>query len=629
MATVEDALRVALDHHLTGRAAEAEVIYRRILDAVPAEESALHLLGLLYAQSGRTDAAVQLIRRSLAANPGAAEPNANLGKLERVRGNVAAAADRFRRALILTPQVPDRASVYAELCQELRRWDAVAGALRLLSALQPDSGAVCARLGIARRYGGDPDGAGALLRRAVRVRPDFAESWHHLGVALSATDDPAALAAVDRALVLEPADVDVWLNRARMMTRLRRRDPASILPSALRAARLRPDRAEAWALVGPLRRDCGDAVAAAAALRRALVAEPGHAAALGDLAGAMRDLGRIDEALSGHDRAVQLAPALPALRWNRGLTRLLAGDFAGGWDDYEERWRTPGFPTPPRDLGRPLWRGGDVVGRTILLHEEQGRGDAIQFARYAPLVARRGARVVLEVGADLVPLMRTLDGIEVVVAAGEPLPPYDLHCPLLSLPRAFATTAHTVPAAVPYLRADPERARAWRERIAGEGPAVGIVWAGNPDFARDRERSPGLAALLPILGVPGVRVFGLQVGLRRADLDRVAMPASFTDLGSELRDFADTAAVVASLDLVVSSCTAVAHLAGALAVPVWVLLSSAPDWRWQRDRDDSPWYPTARLFRQPTPGDWGSVAEVVRQALFAGGASFRAVGAPE
>ena len=205
---------------------------------------------------------------------------------------------------------------------------------------------------------------------------------------------------------------------------------------------------------------------------------------------------------------------------------------------------------------------------------------------------------------------------ETVIGCGEAVPPSDIECPLMSLPAVFATALDSIPAALPYLRADPVRSALWRDRLGTGGePKVGVVWAGNPNFRHDRRRSPGLAALRSIFDLPGIRFFGLQMAEGRRDLEKIAMPESFRDLGGDIVDFADTAAIMDNLDLVISSCTAPAHLAGALARPVWILLPHAPDWRWLLDRDDSPWYPTARLFRQPAPGDWRSVAERVAAAM--------------
>ncbi|AWJ87453.1 hypothetical protein TSH58p_29180 (plasmid) [Azospirillum sp. TSH58] len=641
MATLDEALAIALDLHTAGRTEEAETLYGRILDAVPDEPNALHLYGLLCAQGGRLEQASGLLEKAVALRPGLPEYRANLAMLHQARGNPAAAAEEYRAALHLCPDSAALAFPLAGAARQAGQGGLAVAAYRRTTLIQPDLAEPMVQAGILLRYEGRTGEAVSALRRAVRLRPDHGEAWHHLGVALQRVRDPEAAVALSHAAALLPEDATVRLNLGRAQydaarwdaaaATLRRAlslDPANdgaleILAAARRKTggegeavaalhrllRLRPDAANGWhalSLAEP---------GSLGALHRALALRPDHTSALSGLANRLRDRREIAASLRLHDRAVRLQPSSAEARWNRSLARLLAGDLTGGWEDYEARWRVADFPTKPRGLPQPLWSGEDIAGRTILLHEEQGRGDAIQFVRYAPLVAARGARVLLEVGADLVPLFRGLPGVERVFGRGEPLPPFDWQCPLLSLPRAFGTRLETIPAAVPYLTADPARTAAWRERLAGDDLTVGLVWAGNPQFAGDRERSPGLAALAPLLAVPGCRVFGLQLGPGRDALSQRAMPPSFTDLAPEIRDFADTAAIMASLDLVVSSCTAPAHLAGALGVPLWVLLSHAPDWRWLLDRADSPWYPTARLFRQPRPGDWAAVADEVAAAL--------------
>ncbi|QCO16647.1 hypothetical protein D3869_15155 (plasmid) [Azospirillum brasilense] len=642
MATLDEALAIALDLHTAGRTEEAETLYGRILDAVPDEPNALHLYGLLCAQGGRLEQAAGLLERAVALRPGLPDYRANLATLHQARGNPAAAAAEYRAALRLCPDSAALAFPLAGAARQAGDSGLALAAYRRTTVIQPDLAEPLVQSGILLRYAGRTGEAVTALRRAVRLRPDHGEAWHHLGVALQRVRDREAAAALSQAAALLPEDPAVRLNLGRAHYDAGRWDAAA---AALRGAlALDPAKDDVWELLAAARRKVaggeGEAVAALrrllrlrpdaadgwyalsfaepdarGALRRALALQPDHRNALGGLANRLRDRREIAASLRLHDRAVRLQPVSAEARWNRSLARLLAGDLAGGWEDYEARWGVADFPTKPRGLPQPLWSGEGIAGRTILLHEEQGRGDAIQFVRYAPLVAARGARVLLEVGADLVPLFSGLPGVERVVARGEPLPEFDWQCPLLSLPRAFTTRLETIPATVPYLTADPARAAAWRQRLAGDGLAVGLVWAGNPQFAGDRERSPGLAALAPLLAVPGCRFFGLQLGPGHDELAGRAMPPSFTDLAPGIRDFADTAAIMASLDLVVSSCTAPAHLAGALGVPLWVLLSHAPDWRWLLDRADSPWYPTARLFRQPRPGDWAAVAGDAAAAL--------------
>ena len=280
-----------------------------------------------------------------------------------------------------------------------------------------------------------------------------------------------------------------------------------------------------------------------------------------------------------------------------GQLLLLTGDFAQGWEECE--WRVQ------RLMPMARWRGAPLKGERILIHGEQGYGDNFQFVRYAALVAERGGRVVVGTRQGMRPLLLTVPGIVDVVESGESVGAVQWQIPMLSLPYVFATRLETIPASVPYIAAESARVTRWRQRLADGAPLkVGLVWSGNTEARYNARRSPGLAALRPLLDCAGVRFYGLQMGGGRKDLAGAELPASFTDLGPELADFSDTAAAMTALDLVITPCTSTAHLAGALARPVWVMLGSDPDWRWLLGRDTSPWYPTARLFRQPRGGDW-------------------------
>jgi hypothetical protein len=298
------------------------------------------------------------------------------------------------------------------------------------------------------------------------------------------------------------------------------------------------------------------------------------------------------------------------------MSLLLTGDFGRGWIEYE--WRRKGASTGPsrRDFPRPLWLGGKkIADKTILLHSEQGFGDTIQFCRYVPLVAARGARVVLEVEQPLLDLLTGLAGATRVTAKGNPLPDFDLQCSLLSLPLAFRTQLETIPSAMPYLRAPDQALLKWGTRLpAKRRPRIGIAWAGNSKHIRDRERSIDLRCLLPLLDVDATFV-SLQKEVRARDTATLRESADIIHFGHELDGFSDTAALISHLDLVISVDTAVAHLAGGLGKPVWILLAHVPDWRWLLGRDDSPWYPTARLFRQSETREWDSVIKRVRDAL--------------
>jgi tetratricopeptide (TPR) repeat protein len=425
-----------------------------------------------------------------------------------------------------------------------------------------------------------------LLATAVELRPGAAEALCNLGLALRGLKrHEEAVEACDAALAIDPNHAAAHHNRGNALADLDRHEEA------------------------------------AAAHARAVALGPDSAESLYGLGNALRELRRHDEALATYRRALELAPGRTDIRFNIALTQLLTGALREGFAGYDHRFDKPEFAELRGRFATPAWRGDEpVAGRTVLLHPEQGMGDVIQCVRYAPLLAAQGARVIAAVTAPLQPLLAGMPGIEAVVWDRSAPPAHDLHCPYLSLPRAFGTTLETIPATVPYLAAPADRARAWETRLAAlplPRPRVGLVWAGNPGFANDRHRSIPLSTLAPLLATAGVQFVSLQRDLREGDETALQRLPNLVQLGEELRDFADTAAVIASLDLVISVDTAVAHLAGALGKPVWILLPRSPDWRWMLDREDSPWYPTARLFRQPRTGDWSSVVVRLGDALAA------------
>jgi len=433
--------------------------------------------------------------------------------------------------------------------------------------------------GVAAYAAGRLDAAEAAFRARLDHVPEDAEALSNLAAVLNATlRHVEAEAACRAALSVQP---DFWAACGNLGT----------------ALHCQQRRAEAMA-------------AYAGALRR----NPTHVNACTNLAVALLEEGRVEVALAMHDAAVELAPENAEVRCNRALALLSAGDLARGFAEYEWRWQTPTMQ--PHGLTGPCWQGDDPAGRTILVHAEGGFGDTLQFLRYIPLLVARGARVVLRVQPPLVRLLRRLPGPVAVLGEGEPLPPYDLHCPMLSLPHRFATTLQTVPAQIPYMQADAAKTAWWRARLGGQGPRVGLVWAGasRPGMAvahaMNARRSLPADALAPLAGMAGVRFVSLQK-------DQPLPPGiDMADPMPHCADFDDTAAVVAGLDLVIAVDTAVAHLAGALGRPVWLLSRYDACWRWLHGRRDSPWYPgLLRLYRQPAPGEWGPVLREVADDL--------------
>jgi tetratricopeptide (TPR) repeat protein len=328
----------------------------------------------------------------------------------------------------------------------------------------------------------------------------------------------------------------------------------------------------------------------------------------------LNDQGKLDEAAACYRRALELRPDYADAHWNQSLLLLLTGDLERGWAKYEWRWKIKQWS--PRDFPQTLWDAQPLEGRTILLHAEQGLGDTIQFARYASLVKERGGAVIVECQRPLLSLLASCAGIDRLVGQGDELPPFDVQVPLLSLPGIFHTSLRDIPATVPYLFAHPSLVERWRQELGGiAGFKIGIAWRGSPIHKNDRARSIPLSCFEPLAGLPDIHLFSLQKGAGTEELQDARDHFPVAELGSRLEDFMDTAAVLKNLDLVITCDTAVAHLAGALGVPVWVAIPFAPDWRWLLGRSDSPWYPTMRLFRQKKLGNWEDVFEEIKAEL--------------
>lgn len=468
--------------------------------------------------------------------------------------------------------------------------------------VQGDLGAVLIALG---RH----EEALAALQAALALNPEDPQAWHHHGLALKGLGrSEQALHSYARSLSLVDA-VLTRCNRAVLLHQLGRWNEA--LADLDQALKLNPAHAPAHYNRGNTLQAQGRWQEALAAYDQALALQPDFAAAHSNRADVLRELARLDEALAGYQQALARAPNQPDTRFNRALAWLLQGRYEEGFEAYEWRWQRDGRQRWQRHFTQPLWLGAQALaGKTVLLHAEQGLGDTVQFCRYVPLVQALGAEVVLEVPPSLLGLMAGVPGAHALVAAGQALPPFDLHCPLGSLPHALRTTLHTVPAQVPYLSVPLPRRQRWARHFGEEGFRIGICWQGQPGPV-DAGRSFPLALFKRMAALPGVRLISLHKGAGEQQLTQlppgmqVEVPPP--DFDAEVQAaFLDTAAVMQHCHLVITSDTAVAHLAGALGLPVWLVLKQVPDWRWLLHRQDSPWYPTMRLFRQPEAGDWNT-----------------------
>jgi tetratricopeptide (TPR) repeat protein len=539
--------------HRAGRLDEAEKIYARILKSLPDQFDALLLMAQLKMARGKAAEAYRLAIAATAVRPDSADARVALGHILRALKRDDEALAAFEKALAIVPGHIDALG---------SRGDA------LLARGRAEEGLQC-------------------FDKILTLAPGHREARANRGAAL------AKLERYEEAL----AEFDAVLAQAPQ-------HPSPHYSIALY------NRANALTSVGRYAESL-------AAYDRVLAAVPQHAPAWNNRGNALMVLKRHADAVESFSKAVAHKPDYADAYFNRSLALLAVGDYARGFTDYEWRWKRSGMPAARRNFGRPLWLGEFPLARkTILVHSEQGLGDCIQFARYIPLLAREGASVVLEVQAELKSLLSRLVGVSQIFARGEALPGFDVQCPVGSLPLAHKTVAASVPAEIPYLATDEKRLAKWRPRLeALKTPRVAFVWAGNVSHANDRNRSITFAQLKPLWENGAASFVSLQRELRRSDAEELKKAPDVLHLGDEFSDLDDTAAVIALCELVVSVDTSVAHLAAAMGRPTWVLLPFSPDWRWTLEAERSPWYPAARLFRQPQLGDWASVIERVRMEL--------------
>ena len=551
-----DLLLLAVKFHTQGRLPEAEQACRVILGAQAGNATAAHLLAVVLCQSGRLAEGETILRRLAAGRPNDSEILRHLVDALFEQGKLREALDRARALVALAP---GDASAHARLGASLQALDMPVEAVTAFEA------------------------AAALMPDDRGMRSEL------------------ALANYDLAAFLHSAG-----RTAEAETAYRR------------AAALAPDLADPHLGLGNLLYAQERYAEAAAAFRDALAVRPDWPQALVNAGVATERLPDCDgDAIALYRQAIALRPDYPLAHYNLGVALLRRGDYREGWREYEWRWRGGVPELLARTLPQPEWDGGPLEGRTVLLHGDEGFGDTIQFVRFAHYAAERGGRVLLEVQPALARLLRGLPGLDQVIARGEPLPPFDCHLSLLSLPGILDLPESAFMVSARYLSPGPVDAARWRQRLddGGKGLRVGLVWSGNPAHRGDRQRSLAVERLLARLGDLPVRLYGVQADVRASDAAALAVWPDLVNLGSGVRDFADTAALLSQLDLLISVDTATAHLAGAVGCPVWVMLPFFADWRWQKGRDDTPWYSGMRLFRQSFPGDWDGVLSRVEQAL--------------
>jgi tetratricopeptide (TPR) repeat protein len=599
--------------HQQGRLAEARACYDAVLERDPRHVDALNLAAVTSFQTGWTEQGVELVRRAIALKPDVAASHANLGQALNTLGRHAEAAQALRRALALQPGAP---KAHAALGFTLLAMGDAEGALASFDAalaLLPTFAEAHNSRGLALHRLGRTDEAMESFGQAIQLQPRDPAAYVNAANALAdAGRWDEALDRLDVALRLRPDTFEALNSRAIVLKQLGHGDRA--LADLVRAALLQPTLAGARYNLGALLKELRRLDEALLEFDAALALDPRHAEAHYSRGVALAELGRSDEAIAAFDQAIALKPHYAEAVFGRSLSRLQLGDFEQGLRDYEQRKAL----TPPlgrRPYAQPEWRGEqDIRGKVLFLHHEQGFGDTLMFGRYAKLAEARGAEVALSVQAPLQRLMTSLSPTIRVIGGDEEPERFDLHAPLMSLPIAFGTTAQTIPAEPRYLASEAGLRAAWAARLPAAGRRrIGLVWASNRENLQLTQRSVGLAAMAPLLEADADWI-SLQKDPAPGEAEAFAA-AGGLHLGDELQDFADTAALLDLMDLVITVDTSVAHLAGALGKPVHILLAFNPDWRWLTGRADSPWYPSARLFRQPKPGDWASVVTEVKAAL--------------
>jgi tetratricopeptide (TPR) repeat protein len=532
------------------------------------------------------------------------------------RDNLSKAESIFEEIVHVQPDNTEALYFLAEISYRLGNYESAMQYIR--NALQYDTANAEAynNLGFILQRNGQFDDATQCYQRAIQLNPDLPGAYINLGNVFKEKGRfDEAVRCYRKALQLNPDLPDAYSNLGITLQKAGRSDEA--VTYCRKAVELSPRDATTHYNLGIAFQEKGQLDEAITCYQKASQLAPDDAGIYNNLAFALQENRRPYEAIPHYQKALQLNPDYATAHWNLSLALLLIGNFSEGWREYEWRWETQYLISSRRNFKQPLWDGTDINGCTILLHAEQGFGDTLQFIRYAPLVAERGAHVIVECQKELASLLQSVDGIAEVVVRGEELPEFDIQCPLLSLPLAFNTTLQTIPVKVPYIASDTALIRKWKDKIGCDGSKmkVGVVWAGNPGFKQNRYRNIPLERFSTLAQIPGVTLYSIQKGEEAKETRNPPGNMNIIDYTEDIRDFSDTASLIENLDLVISIDSAVAHLAGALGKLTWTLLPFSPEWRWLLNREDSPWYPTMRLFRQPALGNWGPVIEYVKKAL--------------
>ncbi|HYV36008.1 MAG TPA: tetratricopeptide repeat-containing glycosyltransferase family protein [Gemmataceae bacterium] len=617
MPTTAELFALAQRHQQAGGIAQSEQICRQILMADQRHLGAWRMLATACQARADLEGAQNAWQSALALYPDDAEAHSHLANVLIYQNKIDDAIAHYRQALRLNPDIFAAQYILGIALHGKTLVDEAMAHYREALRLNPHFADTHHRMGLALADLGRLTEATACYRRALQLDPNLADAWNNLGIALDLQGqlDEATL-CFQKALQLKPSCGQAFINWGLTLERLGKVDEA--LQCMHKALQLNPNDPSPSIHLGNFHKRQNDLDEAVKCYQQALQLAPGDFRTRVNLGHVYQEQSRFEQALACYDEAMRGNESEPGPHHNRALLWLLLGNWTQGWPEYEWRWQTPGFER--LSFTQPRWDGTPLNGRTVLVLPEQGLGDTLQFIRYVPLVQQRGGRVLLGCTPRMAPLLRDCFGLTELAIQGGPFPQFDTYVPLQSLPGIMGTTPANVPGGVPYIRAHADLVAHWRQQLEPmKGFKIGIAWQGNPEYQYDRQRSITLACFARLAAIPGVQLVSLQKGPGTDQLASLAGRCAVRDLGGTLDEragaFMDTAAVMMNLDLVITSDTAGAHLAGALGVPVWVALPMVPDWRWLLQREDSPWYPTMRLFRQQRRGDWQDVFERIASAL--------------
>ncbi|OGP50502.1 MAG: hypothetical protein A2Y79_06310 [Deltaproteobacteria bacterium RBG_13_43_22] len=601
-----------------GQTQEAVHWYQKALSINPSFAEALYNLGNVYKDRKEWEETFFYSRKALELDPFLAEAYNNLGIAHYQKDQLEEAIASWQKAIELKS---DYVSAYVNLGTALgreKRLDEAIHSFRTALELNPDQALPWVNLGNIYKEKNEVKEAVFCFRKALLIDPNIAESYMNLGsLAMEQGHLDGAVVCYLKAIELNPDSAETCYNLGNVYKD--KQESATAIVYYQKAIELRPDYHQAFNNLALILQGQGRYEESIDLLNQALALNPDIPEVLNNLGNACKDLKKTDEAIGLFRKAITINSDYPEGHWNLSLALLMTGCFEEGWPEYEWRWKLKGVISRT-DIRRPLWDGNNLQGKRILLFAEQGFGDSIQFIRYVPLVAGRGGRVVVECQTELASLLASVEGIDKIVKHGEPLPEFEFQCPILSLPMIFRTNLSTIPAPIPYIFSDPEKVQKWRDRLSLDTAKykIGLVWAGKPDHSNDQNRSLAFEELWPLTQIPGISFYSLQKGEAAGQAKNLPQGMNWLDVSGELHDFTETGALIQNLDLTISVDTAVAHLAGALGRPVWTLLPFSPDWRWLLDREDTPWYPTMRLFRQTAYKNWAGVIQKMAARLEAG-----------